>query len=254
MKQERPATPPPTLPPHHSLRAYYPDEQGRRSFVRQIFDETAEDYDAIEKIMALGTGSWYRRRALVRSGLVAGMRVLDVACGTGLVTREELSVVGESGMVVGLDPSVGMLLRARRSLPVKAVMGLGEELPLPDGCVDFVSLGYALRHLADLAVAFREFARVLRPGGILCVLELTPPRQWLARGLLQLYVRGVMPTIARMAGRHQQTPLLWKYFWDTMDACVPPETVMAALREAGFADVSRFVEIKLFSEYTGRRP
>jgi len=246
--------PPSPLRPHPTLPGYYRDEGERKIFVRGIFDETAQDYDAVERLMALGTGSWYRRRALVRSGLLPGMRVLDVACGTGLVAREELRVVGERGSVVGLDPSVGMLLQARRGLPIAAVLGVGETLPLADASVDFLSMGYALRHLADLAAAFREFHRVLRPGGVVCILELTPPANPLTRRLLRLYVRGVIPALARLAGRRRQTARLWQYFWDTMDACVPPEVVLAALQAAGFTQVQRFVEIKLFSEYTGCRP
>ncbi len=248
---EGPRTP---LPPHPTLASYYRDDAARPTFVRELFDETADDYDAVERLMALGTGSWYRRRALVRSGLVSGMRVLDVACGTGLVAREELALVGPHGKVVGLDPSAGMLRKARKALSCHAVLGVGEALPMADASVDFLSMGYALRHLSDLTVAFREFRRVLRPGGIVCILELTPPPQRLARTLLRLYVRGVIPLLARATGRRRQTSLLWRYFWDTMDACVAPEVVMAALREAGFERVQRFVEIKLFSEYTGRRP
>jgi demethylmenaquinone methyltransferase/2-methoxy-6-polyprenyl-1,4-benzoquinol methylase len=245
---------PAPLPPHPRLGRYYRDEDERRGFVRDIFDETAEDYDKVERMMALGSGSWYRRRALVRSGLAVGMRVLDVACGTGLVTREELAVVGAGGAVVGLDPSAGMLSQARRSLPITAVMGLGESLPVREGSVAFLSMGYALRHLSDLVAAFREFHRVLRPGGTVCILELTPPRHPVTRSLLRLYVRGVIPVLARFTARHGETSLLWRYFWDTMDACVPPDVVMEALRSAGFEDVRRFVEIKLFSEYTGRKP
>lgn len=254
MTDPKPSAPPAPLPPHPTLDRYYRDEVERRVFVRDIFDQTAEDYDKVEGMMALGSGSWYRRRALVRSGLAAGMRVLDVACGTGLVTREEIRVVGPRGVVVGLDPSVGMVSQARRSMRLVAVMGVGESLPVADGAVDFLSMGYALRHLADLGVAFREFHRVLRPGGKVCILEMTPPRHPVMRALLRLYVRGVIPVLALTAARHRQTSRLWQYFWDTMEACVPPGVVMEALRDAGFEDVQRFVEIKLFSEYTGRRP
>src|SRR5688572_11391454 len=74
--------------PHPTLPRYYASD-GKRSFVRRIFNHTAGDYDRVEKMMALGSGSWYRRQALMRAGLVSGMRVLDVAIGTGLVAREE---------------------------------------------------------------------------------------------------------------------------------------------------------------------
>jgi len=246
---------PAPLRPHADLDRYYDGgESGRRSFVRTIFDQTAGDYDGVERIMALGTGSWYRRRALERSGLVAGARVLDVAIGTGLVAREAITVAGSPSLVTGLDPSVGMLVQARRALAAPVVLGTGESLPFADASFDFLSLGYALRHLADLRAAFAEFLRVLRPGGIVCVLEITPPRSGPQRALLRLYVRGVIPLLSRLTRRRRETALLWQYFWDTMEGCVPPDQVLGALAAAGFADGARFVELGMFSEYTGRRP
>jgi len=241
------------LAPHPTLERYYRDEQGRRQFVRHIFDRAAGNYDRVEKMMALGHGSWYRRRALVRSGLREGMRALDVAVGTGLVAREALAVVGAAGKVAGLDPSPGMLRQTREKLGLPAVMGFGETLPVRDASVDFLSMGYALRHLSDLTVTFREFHRVLRPGGRVCVLEMTPTRIRPLRALLKLYVRGVIPVLTRLTMRHEDTAVAWEYFWDTMDACVPPEEVMNALRAAGFTGVARYVEIGMFSEYTGTR-
>ncbi len=245
---------PSPLPPHPELGRYYRGADGRRAFVRDIFDHTASDYDHVERMMALGTGRWYRRRALVRSGLAAGMRVLDVATGTGLVAREAVTIAGDASLVVGLDPSTGMLAQARRNLSIQVLMGFGEQLALADESVDFLTMGYALRHLSDLTVTFREFRRVLRPGGTVCILELTPPRGAVLRSLLRCYVRWVIPGLARVTRRNRETALLWEYFWDTMDACVPPDTVLSALADAGFEDLGRYVEIGLFSEYTGRRP
>lgn len=241
------------LAPHPTLERYYRDEQGRRQFVRDIFDRAAGNYDRVEKMMALGHGSWYRRRALVRSGLREGMRALDVAVGTGLVAREAQAVTGTGGTVVGLDPSPGMLHQTRKNLSLPVLMGFGETLPVRDASVDFLSMGYALRHLSDLTVAFQEFHRVLRPGGRVCVLEMTPTRIRPLRALLKLYVRGVIPILTRLTMRHEDTAVAWEYFWDTMDACVPPERVMEALRAVGFRNVSRYVEIGMFSEYTGTK-
>jgi len=248
-------TSPETLRPHPDLERYYAGgEPGRRAFVRDIFDSTASDYDRVERMMALGSGSWYRRNALERCGLRAGMRVLDVAMGTGLVAREALKIVGSPALLVGLDPSVGMMRQARRTLTTPVLLGFGEQIASRDNVFDFLSMGYALRHMSDLGVTFREFHRVLKPGGTVCVLEMTPPRRGLGRALLRLYVRGIIPVLTRLTTRHAETAFLWQYFWDTMETCVAPEEVLEALREAGFADVKRSVEIGLFSEYTGRKP
>lgn len=242
------------LPPHPTLAEYYGRDADRPQFVRRLFDLAARDYDTIEGGMAMGTGRWYRREALRRAGLVAGMRVLDVAIGTGLVAREANRLVGDSGCVTGLDPSAGMLAEARRQLGVTGVQGVGEQLPVRTASIDFVSMGYALRHLADLGVTFREFFRVLRPGGIVCVLELTRPASRVGFAALRFYMRRIVPVLTRLRTRNVEAELLMRYFWDTIECCVPPERILAALDGAGFEDVRRTLAIGLFSEYTGRKP
>jgi len=240
--------------PHGALSDYYEGERGRTAFVRQVFDDTAPDYDRIENLMALGSGPWYRRRALVRSGLKAGMEVLDVAVGTGLVAREAVTIVGDRGRVVGVDASIGMLRSGAPSQKIALVQGAAEKLPFLSERFDFLSLGFALRHMSDLSVVFAEFHRVLKPGGAVCLLEITMPQGATARRLLKTYMRGVIPFLAGIAGNRRDTAHLFKYYWDTIEACVPPESVMTALRQAGFTDARRYVEVGIFSEYTGRKP
>jgi demethylmenaquinone methyltransferase/2-methoxy-6-polyprenyl-1,4-benzoquinol methylase len=240
--------------PHPALPRYYDQaSDGKSKFVRRIFDRAAGDYDRVENLMALGYGPWYRRQALVRAGLTAGMKVLDVATGTGLVAREEIALTGDAANILGLDPSVGMLSQARRGLLIRAVLGIAEDLPLADGAFDFLSMGYALRHLSDLSVTFREFHRVLKPGGRVCILEITRPRKPVHLALLKAYARVVVPAFTRVASRHADSRLLWRYYWDTIEACVPSETVTSALTRAGFGDVVHRLELGLFSEYTATR-
>ena len=241
------------LPPHPTLSAYYGRDEERAGFVRGLFDASARDYDRIERGMALGWGSRYRREALRRAGLVPGLKVLDVAVGTGLVAREAVRLVGDRRLVTGLDPSAGMLLEARRQLNVPCLLGTGERLPLCDASFDLVSMGYALRHLSDLTVVFREFARVLRPGGTVCILELTRPASGLGRAALRAYLRYVVPTLARVRTRNREAQVLMRYFWDTIETCVPAERILTALDDAGLEEVHRALVIGLFSEYTGRR-
>jgi demethylmenaquinone methyltransferase/2-methoxy-6-polyprenyl-1,4-benzoquinol methylase len=230
------------------LSEYYTATEGKPRFVRGIFDATAGDYDRVERLLALGSGSRYRRQALLRAGLAPGMRMLDVAVGTGLVAREAAHILGDGRSVVGLDPSAGMMAvaPAGRFVPVQ---GRAEALPFADAAFDFLCLGYALRHVADMAKVFREFRRVLRPGGRLLILEITQPKSRLANALLKTYMRRLVPWCSRLFAQHPDTPLLYRYFWDTIEACVPPASVAATLGAAGFTGVERAVELGIFSEY-----
>lgn len=244
---------PKVLPPHPVLGEYYGDEAERQRFIRKIFDETAADYDRIEKLLAQGSGPWYRRQALMRAGLSQGEKVLDVGIGTGLVAREALTLIGPTGKLTGVDPSPGMMGEVK--LPgVELVQGRAEQIPLPDGQWDFLSMGYALRHISDVNAAFSEFFRVVRPGGRVLVLEISKPKGTLGTWFLKAYMKGIVPLIARFVSRQRDTAHLWRYYWDTIEACIPPEQVVAALQRAGFVDVKRHVELGIFSEYTARKP
>jgi demethylmenaquinone methyltransferase/2-methoxy-6-polyprenyl-1,4-benzoquinol methylase len=245
----------PALAPHPPIRGFYERAEEKRPFVRAAFDGAAPDYNRIERMMALGSGSWYRRRALGRAGLQPGMRVLDVAAGTGLVTREAVAIAGNPSLVLGVDPSPGMLGEAVRNLPgVRFTLGTAESLPVADGSVDFLSMGYALRHVSDLGVTFGEYFRVLRRGGRACILEITRPGGRVSMAFLRVYMRWIVPGLTRLASRRAGSHRLWSYYWDTIEQCLPPERIMAAMTAAGFANVGRHVELGIFSAYTGRKP
>jgi demethylmenaquinone methyltransferase / 2-methoxy-6-polyprenyl-1,4-benzoquinol methylase len=240
--------------PHSPLRAYYPCEEERREWVRSLFDRTAADYERMERLMALGSGSRYRRCALQRAGLQAGMSVVDVGVGTGLVAREAAGIVGDNARVLGVDPSPGMIACANVPAGVRLALGSAESIPAADGSADFISMGYALRHVSDLPTVFREFHRVLKPGGRLCLLEITSPRSVFLRVLLKAYMRGLVPILARVVARDRSVPELMRYYWDTIEACVSPASIIDELAAAGFRDAIRYVEHGVFSEYRARKP
>ena len=235
------------LAPHPPLTDYYDEPSRRTRFVRDLFDDTAPWYETVNNVVSFGSGDRYRREALLRNGLKDGMRVLDVATGTGVVARAAAKITEH---VIGLDPSIGMLLagRAKRALP--SIQGVGEQLPIRSASVDFITIGFALRHLADLRSAFIEYRRVLRPGGRLLILEITPPRSRLARGWLRVWMRGFVPIVARITTRRRDTATLMRYYWDTIAACVPPNEILTALRDAG-VEASRNVQYGILTEYIG---
>ena len=244
---------PASLPPHAPLSEYYSNEDEHERFVRRMFDDTAVDYERVERLLAWGTGSWYRRQALRRAGLKEGMQVLDVGTGTGLLAREALALCGAQGSLIGVDPSAGMMAQAH--LPRASMLqGRAEALPCADAASDFLCMGYALRHLSDLDQALSEFFRVLRPGGRLLMLEITRPRGALAQWALKGYMRTLVPVAARLVTRRADTATLWRYYWDTIEACIAPSQVIDAMRRAGFVEVDQHVELGIFREYTACKP
>jgi demethylmenaquinone methyltransferase/2-methoxy-6-polyprenyl-1,4-benzoquinol methylase len=219
-----------------------------------MFNRSARHYDRACAIMSFGSGGAYRRAALVRAGLGEGLSVLDVGTGTGLLAREVAQLVGSAGRVVGIDPSFQMLTTGRGRCAAGLVQGVGELLPFANGQFDFVTMGYALRHVGDLDQTFAEYARVLKPRGRLLVLEITKPSSVLAGIMARLYFGTVVPCLARIVTRSADSSELMKFYWDTIAHCVPPEVILASIRRAGFLPPRRLVQAGIFSEYLATRP
>jgi demethylmenaquinone methyltransferase/2-methoxy-6-polyprenyl-1,4-benzoquinol methylase len=240
--------------PHPPLTRYYERQSRRERFVRTLFDRGAGTYDRIDSVFSLGTGPRYRRQALRRSGLEPGKRMLDIAIGTGLVAREAARILERPSDVIGLDVSAGMLREARRTLPIPLVQAKAEAVPLADATVDLVTVGYALRHFADLDGTFAEFHRVLRPGGSVLLLEIDQPESRFGQAALQAYLGRVVPTLSRWLGGGRDAGEMMRYFWDTIDACVPPMEIERALAQAGFNGVSCEVQLGIFRAYRASKP
>jgi len=241
------------LRPHPPLERYYRSEEERRSVVGAMFNEAATDYDWINQALSCGSGTWYRKQALLRAGLKPGMRVLDTGSGTGVVAAQAQSVVGIGGRVVALDPSLGMLSHAAKRGVRRRVRAVAETLPFPDERFDVLSMGYALRHVVDLRATFQEYRRVLKPGGRVLLLEITPPSSRLAHRLLSFYMGRIAPLIARFGRGGKSSREMMEYYWDTIETCVPPATILQALADAGFSSPKRYVEHGILSEYTAVR-
>ncbi len=243
---------PSPVAPHEPLRDFYADPASRPTWVRGMFDRTAHHYDWISSAMSFGSDKWYRQHTLEEAGLRPGQRVLDVATGTGLVAAGALGLGLPAKDVVGLDPSFGMLVENRRLRPIPLLRAMGETMPIASESFDFVTMGYALRHVADLVALFSEFRRVLKPGGKVLILEITRPTSRLAMAGMRFYMRGIVPGLARLR-RDPELARLMEYYWATIEACVPPATILDALGKAGLAEPRRGIYGGIFSQYTAHR-
>jgi demethylmenaquinone methyltransferase/2-methoxy-6-polyprenyl-1,4-benzoquinol methylase len=176
--------------------------------------------------------------------------LLDVGCGTALVAIEAANILGTAENITCLDPSAGMLSVAKTKLNAHFVQGRAEEIPLPDDSFDFLTMGYALRHVATLEQAFHEYHRVLARGGKVLLLEITKPSNRVGTAVLKAYFNGVYPWLARMFTRSEAARDLLKYYWETIEACIRPELILEALSKTGFSQVKRDSRFGVLSEYT----
>jgi demethylmenaquinone methyltransferase/2-methoxy-6-polyprenyl-1,4-benzoquinol methylase len=239
--------------PIGDLPEFVPAERKRADFVQEIFDHTAQHYDALSAALSFGTCRAYRRFALRRAGIRPGMKILDVATGTGLVARAAIQLGVRPGDITGLDPSRVMLQRNRQRQAIALVQGFGEGLPFADDSFDFVTMGYALRHVEDLVGLFSEFRRVLRKGGGVLVLEISHPTNRIAARLGKLYMCGLLPPLVRIFTRNPDAAKILRFYWKTIEECVPAAVILDALEAGGLEEVRRRTTGSLLSDYMARR-
>lgn len=237
-----------------AMKAYYADPIRRSGTVRLLFNRWARHYDLINFIFSLGSGAWYRRTCLSQAGVAPGLVVVDVAVGTGLLAREARKLMQGTGTLIGVDVSESMLAEARKSLDIPLLQATAEALPLAAGTADFVTMGYALRHVSDIDLTLREAWRVLRPGGRIVLLEITAPSNRFAKRAVGLLVGGVLPIVSLLLARDRQARALMSYHWQTIASYGPTEAVVETMRSCGFESVMCRSELDLFRCYSARKP
>ena len=115
-------------------------------------------------------------------------------------------------------------------------------------------MGYALRHVTDLDVTFQEYFRVLKPGGTVLILEFSRPRSRVGLAVGRLYLKRIVPWLARWRAGSREAEILMSYCWDTVEYCVPGELILDALTRSGFEAVRRSGWFGVFVEYAARKP
>lgn len=212
------------------MPATLPEGDDKVVAVRGMFDAIAPRYDLVNRIMTFRLDIRWRRLAVRSLVLRPGSRVLDLACGTGDLCRE-LTAAGLAPL--GVDLSYGMLAAARTRAPL--VQGDALRLPVPDGVIDGVTCGFALRNLAALAPFLDELARVLRPGGRISLLEVATPPNPIMRWGHAVYFGKVVPLIGGLVS----DPAAYRYLPRSVAYLPEPEALAAMIAGAGFGDVDR---------------
>lgn len=193
-----------------------------------MFDAIAPRYDLVNRVMTFGLDQRWRRATVGALALEPGAVVLDLACGTGDLSR----LAARRGYrVLGADVSEGMLAANHSGAP--AVQAEAERLPFADRSLDGVVCGYALRNFTELGSALAEVARVLRPGGRLAFLEVATPPPGPVRTGFSWWFERVVPWLGGLLSDREA----YRYL-PRSTAYLPDETTLRALvRQAGFSAV-----------------
>jgi demethylmenaquinone methyltransferase / 2-methoxy-6-polyprenyl-1,4-benzoquinol methylase len=175
----------------------------RKRHAVELFRGLPDRYDRVGAVMSFGQDPRWRRELVDFIDPRAGMRILDVATGTGMVA---FALAGRGAEVVGLDQSGAMLGGARARLErtpelagrLSFVLGEAESLPFADAEFDALSFTYLLRYVDDPAATMRELARVLRPGGRIGMVEFGVPDDPVLRTLWRIHTRAGLPLLGRV--------------------------------------------------------
>ncbi len=211
-----------------------PDKARR---VRDMFAAIAPSYDLNNRLHSFGRDQAWRRAAVQFAQVKSNDVVLDVACGTG-----DLALAfsrSPASRVIGVDFTYEMLPIARAKSPRRPVAycnGDAMSLPLPEACVDVVSIAFGLRNVAEPARALAEFHRVLRPGGRVIVLEFSKPANPLLRRLNDFYCGRVMPITATLIARDRSGA--YKYLPRSVETFLDRDKLMGMMGDAGFTEVT----------------
>ncbi len=223
----------------------YNEDEAKGKQVGEMFDAIAPAYDFMNTMMTGGLHVRWRNRALkmVSTMLPQGgpKMVLDVACGTGDVSFR-LHELFPKAHITGLDLSPGMLEIAERKLAmmdlsaqkhITFLEGDSLKMPFPDETFDVVTVAYGVRNFERLEDGYREMRRVMKPGGVICVIELSEPSNGLIKGGYRVYSRHVIPVVGRMVSHDTRA---YSYLPESIAACPQREDMTALMEKAGFKD------------------
>ena len=218
---------------------------GKQEQIRRMFDKIAPSYDRLNHALSLGIDRRWRRTAIDALGKhfppEGGQGVLlDIATGTGdfaMLLAERI----KPQHIIGADISEGMMAVGREKVKKAGLQDIISfqwedctKLSFPDGTFDAVTSAYGVRNFHDLDAGLREMQRVLRPGGHLLIVELTPPPRFPMKQLFWIYAHVVMPLLGRLISHDDSA---YTYLPASMEAFPQPEQMEGILRRAGFSEV-----------------
>jgi demethylmenaquinone methyltransferase/2-methoxy-6-polyprenyl-1,4-benzoquinol methylase len=205
--------------------------------VADVFHSVASKYDVMNDLMSLGIHRLWKWITINQSGVRRGYKVLDIAGGTGDLTRRFSKLVGETGQVVLADINASMLNVGRDRLTDLGVVGNiefvqanAEMLPFPDNYFDCITIAFGLRNVTDKDKALASMYRVLKPGGQLMVLEFSKPDEWLSP-IYDTYSFKLLPVIGKIVANDEDS---YRYLAESIRMHPDQDTLKGMMETVGF--------------------
>ena len=216
----------------------------KADLVAGVFHSVAAKYDIMNDVMSFGIHRFWKRYTIEVSGARPGMKVLDLAGGTGDLTAKFSRLVGETGRVVLADINDSMLKMGREKLRnigvvgnVEYVQANAEALPFPDNTFDCITISFGLRNVTDKEKALRSMYRVLKPGGRLLVLEFSKPIIEPLSKAYDAYSFHVLPRIGELVANDAES---YRYLAESIRMHPDQDTLKAMMQDAEFENVEYF--------------
>ena len=225
------------MPQVEKVNPYRDDSRAKDEQVRSMFDSIAPAYDFMNRAMTGGLDRLWLRRLVSEAVAASPGSIIDIATGTGDVAFALARKLPQAS-VTGIDLSEGMLDKARAKtagLPYASKVSFMQadclDSGLPDGCADLITVAYGVRNFADIAAGYREMYRMLRPGGKLCVLELSTPVSAIPLAGYRLYTRTLVPALGRLMSHDARA---YSYLPESIAAAPQRRAMTAIMESAGF--------------------
>ena len=215
-----------------------PTGEERARLVRDMFDRIAGRYELLNAVMTAGLYKLWNRRVVRATGLRPGDSAIDLACGTGSLTRALAKTVGPNGSVLGVDFSAEMLRAAQARPEANVEYRLGDATDLagvPSARFDAATIVYGARNIPDLDGLFAEMARVLRPGGRAVCLEIARPTGRISGAFYGLWFDRIVP---KVGGVISGDPQAYSYLPESVKAFVAPNELAVIMERNGLQNVT----------------
>ncbi|ABM01405.1 bifunctional demethylmenaquinone methyltransferase/2-methoxy-6-polyprenyl-1,4-benzoquinol methylase UbiE [Shewanella amazonensis] len=213
----------------------------KADLVAGVFHSVAAKYDIMNDVMSFGIHRLWKRFTIETAGARPGMKVLDLAGGTGDLTAKFSRLVGDRGEVVLADINDSMLKVGRAKLRDLGVVGNvsyvqanAEALPFPDNHFDIITIAFGLRNVTDKDAALRSMQRVLKPGGKLLVLEFSKPQHEVMRKLYDLYSFKILPKMGEFIAQDAGS---YEYLAESIRMHPDQDTLKGMMQDAGLEQV-----------------